>query len=524
MSDSQEMLAAIPAGSGRRIRGTVAILAFVLMALRAWSAAPAAKTLVLADFEKQDALRLTTDQAESRPVPLEGGHALEITTEAAASYPGVKLEPPAGRWDLRGFGGLAMDVRNPQDVAVRVLLLAHNPGSDGRTGSNAGSITVAPRGRARLVVPFGVWHGETDHPLDLVNVVSVQVILDRPGRAHRFVVDNIRAVSLDESDMDDILADPFFRSLKPAFGRGVNLGNALEAPKEGEWGVTLKEEYFDHIKSAGFDSVRIPVRWSAHAGKEAPYTIEPAFLARVDWAVRQCMDRKLQAVLNIHHYDEIVQQPDQHRERFLALWKQIAEHYRGYPDTLAFELLNEPHSQLTADRWNAMLADAIAVIRKTNPKRRIVVGPVGWNNLGELAGLTLPEKDRNLVVTFHYYSPFQFTHQGASWVGDESEKWLGTKWTGTPAERNAVTRDLDTALRWAVENKRPIYMGEFGAFSRADLESRARWTKFVADEALKRRIGFAYWEFCAGFGVYDPERRAWVEPLKQALVPGGRKE
>ena len=34
-------------------------------------------------------------------------------------------------------------------------------------------------------------------------------------------------------------------------GRGINLGNALDAPKEGEWGVTLKEGYFKAIKEAG---------------------------------------------------------------------------------------------------------------------------------------------------------------------------------------------------------------------------------------------------------------------------------
>jgi endoglucanase len=85
-----------------------------------------------------------------------------------------------------------------------------------------------------------------------------------------------------------------------------------------------------------------------------------------------------------------------------------------------------------------------------------------------------------------------------------------------------VIRDFDTAIRWAVEHRRPIYLGEFGAYSRADLESRARWTRFVAEEALKRRIGFAYWEFCSGFGVYDAGRGQWVEPLKQALMSAGK--
>ncbi|HUT12239.1 MAG TPA: glycoside hydrolase family 5 protein [Thermoguttaceae bacterium] len=308
----------------------------------------------------------------------------------------------------------------------------------------------------------------------------------------------------------------------PGFGRGVNLGNALEAPQEGAWGVTLKEEYFNLIKSAGFDSVRIPVRWSAHAEAAAPYRIDPGFFARVDWAVDQALSRRIVPLVNMHHYDEIMENPDEHRQRFLAMWAQIAEHYKDRPAALSFELLNEPHGKLTAEKWNALLAETLAVVRRTNPMRKIVVGPAGWNNVGQLDNLVLPADDRNLIVTFHYYSPFQFTHQGAGWVGQQSQAWLGTKWTGTQDEKDAITRDLDKAVAWAAKHRLPVYLGEFGAYSRADIESRARWTRFIADEAVNRNIGFAYWEFCSGFGVYDASKGQWVQPLKEALLPPGR--
>lgn len=326
------------------------------------------------------------------------------------------------------------------------------------------------------------------------------------------------------SDAETIFSDPFFKQLKPAFGRGVNLGNALEAsPQEGSWGVTLKEEYFERIKEAGFDSVRIPVRWSAHAGASAPYRIDAKFMARVDWAVRQSLRRQLIPVLNMHHYEEIFRDPDKHAARFLGLWQQIAEHFKDFPPDLAFELLNEPNSKLTADKWNRILADAIRMVRRSNPTREIVVGPIGWNKIDELPKLELPRDDRHLVVTVHYYSPFHFTHQGAGWAGRESQKWLGTKWTGTAAEKQEVQRDFDKAIAWAVQHRRPIYLGEFGAYSKADMESRVRWTRFIAEESLKRKMGFGYWEFCSGFGVYDPNNDLWIEPLKEALLGAGRK-
>jgi endoglucanase len=310
--------------------------------------------------------------------------------------------------------------------------------------------------------------------------------------------------------------------LKPVFGRGVNLGNALEAPKEGDWGVVLKEEYFRKIKEAGFDSVRIPIRWSAHADESAPYQIDPKFFDRVDWAIGQALKRRLVPIINMHNYDGIVDEPDKHEERFLALWRQIAEHYKDSPSALAMEPLNEPHGKLTAEKWNRLVSKAIAVVRRTNPNRKIVVGPVGWNNINDLGSLELPEADRNLVVTVHYYNPFQFTHQGASWVGPESQKWLGTKWTGSKAEQEAIVRDLDKATAWAIKHRRPLYLGEFGAYSKADLDSRARWTRFVAEEAIKHKMGFGYWEFCSGFGVYDPQKNQWIEPLKEALLSSGQ--
>ncbi len=481
-----------------------------------------AGTKMLVDFQDPGSVKFTNLQAEYKFVEPDGNRSLQISTEANTPWPSVLIEPRNNAWDLSGFYGVAMDVTNPQSVEVRVLLAINNPGADGQKNCNTESIVV-PAGKTRtLAVPFGMWHGNSGHELDLTKIVSFMVLLDRPGRAHRFMVDNIRAVPADRGDTDALFATEYFRTLEPTLGRGVNLGNALEAPLEGEWGVKLDEKYFDLIQQAGFKSVRIPVRWSAHAAHSAPFRIDETFRARVDWAIRQALARRLYVVVNIHHYEEIMRDPRAQRERFLSLWRQIAEQYRDAPTALYFELLNEPHAELKAELWNEMLVDAIAVIRKSNPTRKIVVGPVDWNSISQLENLELPENDRNLIVTFHYYSPFQFTHQGAGWVGNQSHQWLGTRWLGTPAEKQAVARDLDRALRWGVENRRPLFLGEFGAYSKADLDSRARWTRFLADESLKRKIGFAYWEFCSGFGVFDPKANEWVGPLKDALLPAPR--
>jgi len=307
-------------------------------------------------------------------------------------------------------------------------------------------------------------------------------------------------------------------TMNKSLAHTVNIGNALEAPKEGEWGVTIKDEYFQIIHEAGFTAVRLPVRWSAHAQKEAPYTIDPAFFQRVDHVINQALTQGLAVVVNMHHYEEMALDPKGHQVRFIAIWKQIAEHYQSYPDALLFELMNEPNGAVVASVWNKLVAMTLPVIRATNPTRNIVIGPADWNDLRALDELVLPADDEHIIVTFHYYQPFQFTYQAAEWVPG-SASWLGTEWKGSSAEKQYVQYDFKIVAQWAEENHRPIFLGEFGAYSKADMDSRARWTAFIAREAEKQEFSWGYWEFCSGFGVYDPTNNKWIEPLLKALIP-----
>ncbi len=300
-------------------------------------------------------------------------------------------------------------------------------------------------------------------------------------------------------------------------GRGVNLGNALEAPREGAWGVTLKPEYFQAIKEAGFDTIRLPVCWSAHAGTRPPYTIDPKFAARVDWAVDQALANKLNIIVNVHHYGGMDTDPDAHLPRWVALWEQIAARYADRPAGVYFELLNEPHDKLIEGKWNAAIPQGLRAVRKTNPTRPVIVGPAQWNAIWALDKLELPEDDRNLILTVHFYEPFEFTHQGASWVKG-ADKWKGRSWRGTEEEKAAIRKSFAKAAAWAKKHDRPVFLGEFGAFQGADMDSRARWTRFVAREAEAAGFSWAYWEFCAGFGIHDPEKGLWREPLKAALL------
>jgi Cellulase (glycosyl hydrolase family 5) len=146
------------------------------------------------------------------------------------------------------------------------------------------------------------------------------------------------------------------------------------------------------IKEAGFNSVRIPIRWSAHAITAAPYDIETDFFRRVDWAIGQALSRNLAAVINVHHYEEMNQDPVQSLPRLVGLWQQIALRYQNQPNSLMFELLNEPHDQLDDERWQEAFPPLLKAIRDSNPDRIILIGPAYMNAVDRLDKMKLPHR------------------------------------------------------------------------------------------------------------------------------------
>jgi endoglucanase len=233
------------------------------------------------------------------------------------------------------------------------------------------------------------------------------------------------------------------------------------------------------------------------------------------------LDAGLTVILDVHHYTDLMKYPAREQERFLSIWKQLGEHYQTYPDSLYFELLNEPSEKLDDDTWNGLLAKGIQVIHVYNPQRKILVDTTNLSNIQNLKSLRLPE-DANLIATFHFYEPFLFTHQGADWVNG-ADQWRGTLWLGTEAERQYISNQLDQATVWSSEHQIPLIMGEFGAIILADKASRVRWTTFLSCEAEKRNIGWIHWQFCSDFPIYSCEENHWDMEMLGALIPNARK-
>lgn len=297
--------------------------------------------------------------------------------------------------------------------------------------------------------------------------------------------------------------------------RCMNLGNMLEAPTEGEWGLQVEQDYFRIIAEAGFDSVRIPIRWSAHRELDSTH-IDPTFMARIHEVVGWALDFDLAVIINVHHYEEMMQNPEDEVKNLNSLWEQIAPAFADYPETVLFELLNEPNENLNYRLWNGYYPQLIETIRETNPNRLVIVGGDNWNSAEALNDLVLPSNTDNLVVTFHFYEPFEFTHQGAEWE-EEGEAWLGTGF-GSEDDFQIINDTFDDVVRWGIEHDVPILLGEFGAYSRADFDDRILYTQTVREAAEERNIGWCYWEFASGFGIYDVQAGTF-NGLYPALIP-----
>lgn len=281
----------------------------------------------------------------------------------------------------------------------------------------------------------------------------------------------------------------------------------------------FKQVDFKLIKEAGFNHVRMNLHPLRDGKPTATGQLKEEFFQTMDWAVDQALANGLLVVLDFHDDLAISPDPDGKRKEFLDCWTAIAEHCQHRPDTVLFELLNEPAGKFTYDSWGEYWRAALAIIRQSNPNRTVIIGPAPWYHFDELDHLRLPAEDQNIIASVHYYGPFPFTHQGTPWTSQKDK--IGVSWTGTESELQALDLDLAKVADWAKANHRPIYLGEFGTYEKADLDSRVRWTATVARRFEKQGWSWGYWQFANDFALFDLNTQKWVEPLREALLPKG---
>jgi endoglucanase len=305
---------------------------------------------------------------------------------------------------------------------------------------------------------------------------------------------------------------------------GWNLGNTLDAhnnmnPSETVWGNPLATQaLMNGVAARGFGYVRIPVTWGNKIGAAPSYTIDSAWLNRVAEVVEYVNKAKMKAIINIHHdgadsanwlsvktADLTGPTKDAMDAKFTAVWTQIATKFKDTGDYLMFEAFNELHdgnwgngNTAQHDRvneLNQLFVTAVRAVGGQNANRSLVIP--GWVTRASVtvSSLVLPTDTavKKLIVTFHYYDPYDF-------AGSASQKVWGSKaLPGNWANETFVKNTFDS-----VKNKFkdiPVIIGEYGAVNQSGdaFKYRKYYMEYVTKYA--HDCGFIpfYWDN-AGFG------------------------
>lgn len=333
--------------------------------------------------------------------------------------------------------------------------------------------------------------------------------------------------------------------------RGTNISHWLsQSDARGD----ERKNYFTrkdvkYLADLGFDHIRIPVDemqlWQENGqqDQEGFSLLQQA----LDW----CKEYKLKAVVDLHilrshHFNEkekpLWTQPAA-QERFFQCWRDLSSALKKYPvEDVAYELMNEPVADDPED-WNKLVEKAVVIIRKVEPKRKLVIGSNRWQNPDTFDQLRIPKDDRNIILSFHMYEPFLLTHHEASWTNIKDYKGP-VNYPGTIVKEEDIKDLPDTLQDVILKNKNsynkdsiiahfakpiaiakkynlPLYCGEWGCLRTVPNDARFQWFRDVKSVLEKNNIAWATWEYKSAFGIINENGGEEKELIK--ILVGDKK-
>jgi endoglucanase len=346
------------------------------------------------------------------------------------------------------------------------------------------------------------------------------------------------------------------QQLVTKMGRGLNLGNVLSAPVEGNWAGAATEQYFIDVANAGFKNVRIPMDFfgtrtsgsnagystnanTSFTGTRSDYVVSSTYLNRIEQVIQWGLNQGLVIVLDFHGAtlkSDFIYTFDSEKgeythptsakraadlSKFYSIWEQIADRFKNYSDDLIFEVINEPYFHISASEMDEINAEVISIVRASggnNSTRKIVVTGGSQNSFRAITsiGNQIINSDNYLIATFHYYLPFSFTKSS-------DYRYNENNW-GTNQDKNDVDADFQTVADWANQFNPPVavYLGEFSADNAygysyqtgdlhlvtannspngngyadggPDLNSRYEYHAYLANAAISRDFSFSAWD------------------------------
>ena len=339
--------------------------------------------------------------------------------------------------------------------------------------------------------------------------------------------------------------------------RGTNVSHWLsQSEARGEMRrLHIQEEDFERLERLGFDFVRIPIDevqfWDEKGNKlpEAWTLLTNA----LNWAGKH----HLRAIVDLHiirsHYFNAVNEggsaantlftSEKAQQDLINLWYQLSDALKGYSnDWVAYEFMNEPVAD-DHEQWNQLVAKVHKALRAREPQRTLVVGSNRWQGYETMKYLKVPQGDKNIVLSFHYYNPMLLTHYTAWWtpIGKYKGKIhypgiMVTKedYDAAPADIkaelepytrqvwdiNKIREDFRDAIAVAKKYGLQLFCGEWGIYENTDRELGYQWTKDMLTVFNEFNIAWTPWCYDADFGFWDQQHDCFKDKPMVDLLMG----
>lgn len=332
-------------------------------------------------------------------------------------------------------------------------------------------------------------------------------------------------------------------SYRTPLSKGINLSNWFNDYSDvTQFSNRFTDAHFTLLKQLGFTYVRIPIGQNVLFNRQQPSELNPVNLQYVDAAVQNAINHGLAVTINYHtasdDFEKTLPSNTGNQDKLALYWKAIATYFRKYEQNeIFFEVYNEPHIASngtmpgTSRTWWAPVQEKlIKNIRSVDPDHFIIAGGEGWNSIDGLL-LLKPYKVDNVVYNFHFYDPFTFTHQGATWAGNVMSKLRGIPYPSNPGAVKSITdtatdtevkelvtwygseewnkakiaASMQRAVDWSIANKNAaIICNEFGSYKPvAPRQSRLNFISDIRSVFEEKNIGWAMWEMDEGFGFVN---------------------
>ncbi|MDO5559082.1 MAG: cellulase family glycosylhydrolase [Oscillospiraceae bacterium] len=364
--------------------------------------------------------------------------------------------------------------------------------------------------------------------------------------------DKIIRAEADKPIITDESAIEFVKNIKI----GWNLGNTLDtygitkglfpngwitdptiAQFETSWNNPItSKEMIDAVKAAGFNTVRVPVSWGEKMGNGPDYTVDPAWMSRVNEVVDYVIDNDMYCILNVHHDDywmiPTAANYSKSEAQLDKLWEQIAENFRSYDEHLIFETMNEPRLVGDATEWMGGTSEARDCINKLNQSALDVIRGNGGNNekryvmMPTYAAANIPQtindmvvpEDDKVIVSIHAYAPYSFALDPKGTA----------EWSGTAAEVNELDSNFKALYDKFISQNIPVVIGEFASLEKGNnTQDRIRWAETYTTLASKYGIPCVWWDNNAfssadsNIGIFNRSTLKFEFPgIVEALMKG----